>query len=93
MKKGLKMKEEYKILNDMGYSNDKIDTLLSLGYTIKDILKINRKTNIIATYSNKSIIDKFNYLLSLGFFLFSLTNSTSNPHFFIKLWSLKTISC
>ena len=61
------MKKEYKILNDMGYTNDKIDTLLSLGYTIKDILKINRKTNIIATYSNKSIIDKFNYLLSLGF--------------------------
>ena len=47
MKKGLKMKEEYKILNDMGYTNDKIDTLLSLGYTIEDILKINRKTNII----------------------------------------------
>ena len=61
------MKEEYKTLNDMGYSNDKIEILLSLGYTIKDILKINRKTNIIATYSNKSIIDKFNYLLSLGF--------------------------
>lgn len=61
------MKEEYKILNDMGYSNDKIEILLSLGYSIENILKINRKTNIIATYSNKSIIDKFNYLLSLGF--------------------------
>lgn len=61
------MKEEYKILNDMGYSNDKINTLLSLGYSIENILKINRKTNIIVTYSNKSIIDKFNHLLSLGF--------------------------
>lgn len=61
------MKKEYKRLNDMGYTNEKIDTLLSLGYSIENILKINRKTNIIATYSNKSIIDKFNYLLSLGF--------------------------
>ena len=61
------MKEEYKILNDMGYSNDKIEILLSLGYSIENILKINRKTNIIATYSNKSILDKFNYLLNLGF--------------------------
>lgn len=61
------MKKEYKRLNDMGYTNEKISTLLSLGYSIENILKINRKTNIIATYSNKSIIDKFNYLLSLGF--------------------------
>lgn len=61
------MKEEYKKLNDMGYTNEKINTLLSLGYSIENILKINRKTNIIATYSNKSIIDKFNHLLSLGF--------------------------